>query len=97
MKNVIVALALAFIYHIAISNNVLIILIAEFMASLCQNLMIEFVPKEDSQIQVLLASRKDIFADYTLDNFINAFSKYFSSRESVDVKGQHELCFLYGR
>jgi hypothetical protein len=42
-------MALALIHHLAISNNVPLPRIAEFFHTLCRDLVIEFVPKGDSQ------------------------------------------------
>jgi hypothetical protein len=58
-------LALALIHHLAIANNVPLPQLAEFFRSLGHWLIIEFVPKDDSQVQILLASRQDIFPDTT--------------------------------
>jgi len=40
--------------------------VAEYFSSLGEYLLIEFVPKEDSQVKRLLSSRKDIFDDIML-------------------------------
>jgi SAM-dependent methyltransferase len=50
-----VVLALAVIHHLAITNNVPLPLLADFMAAGARHLIIEFVPKADSQVQRLLA------------------------------------------
>jgi len=52
----------------------------------CQNLLIEFIPKNDSQVQRLLASREDIFDEYTQDNFEEEFEKLFTIQEVFEVK-----------
>ena len=51
--------------------------IANFLARLSRHLIIEFVPKADSQVQKLLATREDIFTDYHQDHFEKAFHHYF--------------------
>ena len=56
-------MALALVHHLAIGNNVPFGRIAEWFARLGRHLVIEFVPKSDSQVQRLLASREDVFAD----------------------------------
>ncbi|MDA0093657.1 hypothetical protein OFR75_01135 [Brachyspira hyodysenteriae] len=53
-----VIMALALIHHLAISNNVPLTYIAEYFSSLAKYLIIEFVPKEDSQVHKLLLTRK---------------------------------------
>ena len=67
------AFALALVHHLAISNNVPLPKLAHFFSEVCQNLVIEFVPKSDSQVKRLLASRLDIFDDYTEEGFEAAF------------------------
>jgi len=57
-------------------------------------LIIEFVPKEDSQVQRLLSSRQDIFTDYTEEGFTAAFSHYFDIRAAEAVSGSARKVFL---
>jgi ribosomal protein L11 methylase PrmA len=90
-------LALALIHHIAISNNVPLEDVAEFMARAGQFLVIEFVPKEDSQVQILLTSREDIFPDYTLEGFIRAFSTQFTLQQQIPLEGTKRTIFLFER
>ncbi len=70
-------LALALIHHLAISNNLPFGRIAEFMSLMGSSLIIEFIPKEDSQVQILLSTRKDIFSEYNQNSFESAFGRYF--------------------
>ena len=88
-------LALALIHHLAISNNVPLPSVAAFMADLGRNLIIEFVPKEDSQVQKLLASRVDIFDHYTQPDFEAAFEQYFTMRASQPIPGTKRTLYLY--
>ena len=87
-------IALAFIHHLAISNNIPLNYIAEYFSSLCIYLIVEFIPKEDSQVQRLLLSRNDIFNEYTHDNFINEFTKYFEIISSEKVADSKREIFL---
>jgi hypothetical protein len=70
-------LALALIHHLAIRTNVPLDRIAEFFSRICKSLVIEFVPKKDSQVNKLLMNRKDIFNEYTEEDFKQKFSIYF--------------------
>jgi hypothetical protein len=69
--------ALALIHHLAIGNNLPFNLIAKYFANLGEWLLIEFVPKEDLQVQRMLATRQDIFGDYTQRSFESSFSMYY--------------------
>lgn len=71
------AIAVALIHHLVLGNNVPMDKLAYFFKKLCRTLVIEFIPKSDSQIQKLLCGRQDIYSDYTRSNFEAAFSKYF--------------------
>jgi hypothetical protein len=87
-------LALALIHHLAISNNVPLPQLADFFASLGKWLVIEFVPKSDSQVQKLLVSREDIFPNYTREGFEAAFQQRFAIRESVPVRESERTLYL---
>ena len=88
-------MALALIHHLAISNNLPLSRIAAFLANICKHLIIEFVPKTDSQVQKLLATRPDIFPDYHAEGFETAFSRYFSCATADDIAGTHRRLYLY--
>jgi len=87
-------LALALVHHLVISRNLPLDRIAEFFAKIGKSLIIEFVPKNDSQVQKLLSSRKDIFHDYTQQDFEKIFRKYFQIENSVKIKGTPRTLYL---
>ncbi len=89
--------ALAIIHHLAISNNVPLPELAKFFHDLGKWLVIEFVPKSDSQTQKLLASRLDIFDQYVLVEFERCFEKRFFIREKVAIKGSERYLYLLER
>lgn len=82
-------MALALIHHLAISNNIPLARIADYFSGLGDYLIIEFVPKEDSQVQRLLASRDDIFEEYNFDGFKKSFLLYFNILEEISI---NETC-----
>ncbi|MBI2050334.1 MAG: SAM-dependent methyltransferase [Parcubacteria group bacterium] len=86
--------ALALIHHLVISNNVPLTRIASFFSSIARHLIIEFVPKSDSQVQKLLATRRDIFPDYTKESFEREFSAYFSIMERAPIAGSERILYL---
>jgi ribosomal protein L11 methylase PrmA len=90
-------LALALIHHLAISNNVPLALIAKFFAEVAEFLIIEFVPKSDSQVRRLLATRPDIFPDYTEAGFETAFSDLFSIVTKTQVEESDRTLYLLKR
>lgn len=90
-------LALAVIHHIAISNNVPLVRCAELFAHMCERLIIEFVPKSDSQVVRLLATREDIFPDYTESGFREAFEQYFTIEKALPISGTERHLYLMVR
>lgn len=89
-----VIFALALIHHLCISNNIPLDYLASFFAELCTYLIIEFVPKSDSQVQILLSSREDIFTNYRMDSFENAFLKFFEIIEKKNISGTQRTLYL---
>ena len=90
-------MALALIHHLAISNNVPLERLADYFALLGQSLIIEFVPKSDSQVQRLLSSRKDIFPTYTQLDFERVFSQVFDIIESQSIEGSERTLYCMVR
>lgn len=88
------AMALALIHHLAISNNIPLSLIARYFSTLCNSLVIEFVPKSDSQVKRLLSTRKDIFPDYTKQSFEQEFSHYFKILRTSNIEGSERIFYL---
>jgi len=87
-------MALALIHHLAISNNVPLIKIADFLSNICNFLIVEFIPKEDSKVKKLLSTREDIFPGYNQKNFENVFSERFDILESKKIKESCRTLYL---
>lgn len=90
-------LALALIHHLSISNNLPFENTAGFFKSLGKYLIIEFVPKKDSKVQILLSSREDIFYNYTQENFEKAYQKYYDILDKVDIPNSERTLYLMRR
>lgn len=90
-------LALALTHHLAISNNVPLDWLARFFHQLGSWLVVEFVPKHDAQVKRLLATREDIFPDYTQAGFERAFNTYFTTQEKTQIRDSERVLFLMKR
>jgi len=86
-------LALALIHHLTIGNNIPFDSVAEILSKMTANLVIEFVPKEDPQTQRLLITKKDIFHNYTLEEFKSSFSKHFRIIEEKQLDNSSRVLF----
>lgn len=90
-------LALGLIHHLVIVNNIPISEIAIFFASIGSSLIVEFIPKQDSQVQKLLENRQDIFSDYSEEKFRSCFAKYFVLDRIVNISGTVRTLYLMHR
>ena len=90
-------MALALVHHMAIGNNVPLDSLASAFAELGPWLLVEFVPKSDAQVQRMLATRTDIFVDYTREGFEAAFSRFYSIVEKSPVEDSERIIYLMAR
>jgi hypothetical protein len=90
-------LALALIHHLAISNNVPFSLLARFFADVGTYLIIEFVPKSDSQVELLLATREDIFPSYDKTSFEAVFDETFKILKAEPLQDSQRTLYLMKR
>ena len=90
-------LALALIHHLAISNNVPLRKAAQLFTQVGDHLVIEFVPKSDSQVKRLLQSREDIFTNYTVDGFEQAFGYHYEVLAKESLKDSERILYLMKR
>ena len=64
-----------------------------FHVRLGRHLVIEFVPKSDSQVQRLLGSREDVFADYSEAVFVREFGRYFEMISAEPIQGSDRVLY----
>ncbi len=86
--------ALALVHHLAISNNVPLKKIAEFFSQISNFLIIEFIPKSDSQVKRLLLTREDIFENYDEKNFETEFIKFFKIINSKKISDSERTIYI---
>ena len=91
------AMALAVVHHLAIGKNVSFELIADMCAALGQNLIVEFVAKEDEKVMLLLQNKKDVYEWYCEEAFLAAFAKRFAVLERRSLTSSPRTLFLMKR
>jgi ribosomal protein L11 methylase PrmA len=79
-------LALALIHHLVIARNIPLHEVVNWLVSLAPQGVIEFVPKQDPMVQELLRLRKDIFPEYTYENFFA-----FLNEKAIIIKTETKL------
>jgi ribosomal protein L11 methylase PrmA len=90
-------LALALVHHLAIGSNVPLPMIASLFAGLAPHAIVEFVPKEDAMVRKLLATRRDVFPDYTIDGFRTAFEQHYETLSETPLEGSARTLFHFRR
>ena len=89
-----VVLALALVHHLALANNTPLPRILAFLAKAGRQVIVEFVPKSDSQVKRLLAHRPDIFPSYTQAGFEAALAPHFNCLRRAPVPGTERTLYL---
>ena len=87
-------LALALVHHLAIGNNVPLDDVAALFERLGRYLILEFVPKADSQVQRLLTTREDVFPDYTREALEEGFARRFRIVRSESIEQSERTLYL---
>jgi hypothetical protein len=90
-------LALALVHHLAIAGNVPLPRIAEHFAEISAHAIVEFVPKSDPKVALLLATREDVFDDYTREGFEQAFAAHFEIEEREAIADSQRTLYRLRR
>ena len=86
--------ALALVHHLAIACNVPLDFIAGWLAPMGKYLLIEFVPKSDEKVKLLLQNREDIFDDYTIADFEKIFAKKYTILQQEKINSTERVLYL---
>ena len=91
------AVALALIHHLCIGKNMSFEQSALLFSSVAPKLIIEFVPKNDEKTKMLLINKKDIYANYTIDEFEKTFSRFFRIEKKQIIPGTERVLYLMNK
>lgn len=87
-------LALALVHHLAIGNNVPLGQIAHFLRRIGHWVLLEFIPKDDPKVKEMLSVRDDIFDDYDVSGFEDAFCAFFEVVQKTPLPGSTRSLYL---
>jgi hypothetical protein len=71
--------------------------LASFLNRFAKLVIIEFVPKQDSQVRRLLATREDIFPHYDIEHFEQEFTRCFKILDARRIEGSERTLFVLER
>ncbi|NHZ48034.1 class I SAM-dependent methyltransferase [Nitratidesulfovibrio liaohensis] len=87
-------MALALVHHLVVGNNVPLTSVFKCLRRLAPVWIVEFVSKEDSQVQRLLCNRPDIFPQYTQQGFEQCAQEFFTIEFSHQITDAHRTLYL---
>ncbi len=70
-------LCLALIHHLVLGIGVPLREVVDWLASLCQHVVLEFVTRDDPMARMLLRHKDEHYEDYSLDHFEECFGRRF--------------------
>ena len=89
-------MGLALIHHLCIGKNLSLNHVGEMFAQLSSKyVIVEFIPKEDNKVNLLLESREDIFENYKEEYFKSNFSSYFKLIAEVKINSSLRKLYLW--
>ncbi len=91
--NAVVALAL--IHHLVIFYNIPFEKAAAYFASIADHLVIEFVPRHDPMVKILLQGKEDFYGHYTPELFEAAFEKFFRLIKRIPISHSERILYHY--
>jgi SAM-dependent methyltransferase len=87
-------LALALVHHLAIGSNVPLPDVIGELTRLGRHVLVEWVPKSDEKVRVLLATREDVFTHYTDEGFEVAIAVHADIVRREPLPGSDRVLYL---
>ncbi len=79
--------ALALVHHLHVSANLPLAAIRDLFGDLTEKyLVLEFIPTDDAMFRRLTRFRRDLYEDFTLENFLAAFRERFDLIRKIPVQ-----------
>ena len=86
-------LCLAVIHHLVIGRNLLLGDVVRWLASFNAAVIIEFVDRDDEQVQRLLRNRQDVFCDYSKQEFLRLVESHFLVHQQLGLSSGTRTLF----
>lgn len=96
-KNADAVLALAFEHHLAIGRNIPLDQFIDWLINLAPCGVVEFIPKEDPNLKLMLRLRKDIFDDYSEEAFRNILASKCRIIKSQVISKSRRMLYWFER
>ena len=90
-------LALAVLHHLSIGKNIPFSMIAAMLHQMTNNLIIEFVPKNDDKVKAMLQHKTINYESYVQNEFEEVFKKSFSIVSKEMIGSSERVLYLMKR
>lgn len=90
-------IALAVIHHLIIAKNIPMDEVLKWIISFGTSGLIEFVPKDDPTVKIMLQLKGDIFEDYNEENFKNILSNYVDIKKITQVTNSNRKIYEFSK
>lgn len=90
-------LFLALLHHLVIGHNLSFRKIFSFLSQITSTLIIEYIPKDDEQVRLLLERREDIFPWYRREVFEEVSQEYFQILEKREIINSGRILYRMKR
>jgi len=87
-------LCLALIHHVVITANIPLAEFIEWLASLTDKLVIEYVSRKDEKVKTLLRNKEDKYQDYSRDSLQVNLNRHFEIQKKLEVNNGDRTIYL---
>lgn len=87
-------LCLALIHHVVITANIPLAEFIDWLASLTDKLVIEYVSREDDKVKTLLRNKEDKYTDYSRESLETHLQRHFDIRKRQEVNNGDRCLYL---
>ena len=87
-------LCLALIHHVVITANVPLDEFIEWLASLTDQLVIEYVSRADDKVETLLRNKEDKYGDYSRENLEKALGRFYEVRKKQALESGNRYLYF---
>jgi SAM-dependent methyltransferase len=86
-------LCLALIHHVVISANIPLDEFVGWLAGISNQLIIEYVSRQDDKVETLLRNKEDNYADYSKESLEQSLNRHFTIRRQLELESGNR--FMY--
>jgi len=89
-------LCLALIHHVVISANIPLDEFIGWLAELTDQLVIEYVSRDDDKVKTLLRNKQDKYSDYSRERLEQALGRHFAIRRQQTLESGNRFLYWCG-